>query len=106
MGKLGMNFQPSTLAHHAFVAAGSALASSVCVIQPSRPFVGWWVSDDEGFDLDADFRLEARFDDGRARFFIAIDRVVGCDAKFVSCWHAGKSSTEPRVPAHIDSRAR
>ena len=34
MGKLGMNFQPSTFAHHAFVAAGSALASSVCVIQP------------------------------------------------------------------------
>src|SRR5438034_1368832 len=34
MGKLGLNVQPRTLAHQAFVAAGSALASSVCVIQP------------------------------------------------------------------------
>src|SRR5438093_4135659 len=32
--KLGLNFQPSTLVHHIFVAAGSELASSVWVIQP------------------------------------------------------------------------
>src|SRR5439155_16527970 len=34
MGKLGLNFQPRAASHHAFVAAGSELASSVCVIQP------------------------------------------------------------------------
>jgi hypothetical protein len=28
------NFQPSTVAHHAFVASGFSLASSVCVITP------------------------------------------------------------------------
>src|SRR6185436_6091335 len=32
----GPNFQPSTLSHHALVASGSALASSVCVITPLR----------------------------------------------------------------------
>src|SRR6266550_5562601 len=40
MGKLGLNFQPRAASHHAFVAAGSELASSVCVIQPYRPRVG------------------------------------------------------------------
>src|SRR6266498_3379232 len=30
------NFQPSTFAHHARVAGGSALASSVCVMSPGR----------------------------------------------------------------------
>src|SRR5437773_10881820 len=40
MGKLGWNLQPRTLAHHACVAAGSELASSVWVIQPYRPRVG------------------------------------------------------------------
>ena len=34
VGKGGLNVQPRTLAHHAFVAAGSALARSVWVIQP------------------------------------------------------------------------
>jgi hypothetical protein len=34
IGKLGMNVHPRTSAHQAFVASGSALASSVCVIQP------------------------------------------------------------------------
>jgi len=34
IGKLGLNVQPRTLAHHALVAAGPELASSVCVIQP------------------------------------------------------------------------
>jgi hypothetical protein len=34
IGTLGMNVQPRTLAHQALVAVGSALASSVCVIQP------------------------------------------------------------------------
>jgi hypothetical protein len=34
MGMLGLNVQPRTFAHQAFVAGGSELASSVCVIQP------------------------------------------------------------------------
>jgi hypothetical protein len=32
----GMKFHPSTFSHHACVAGGSALASSVCVIMPLR----------------------------------------------------------------------
>jgi hypothetical protein len=34
MGTLGLKVQPRTFAHQAFVATGSALASSVWVIQP------------------------------------------------------------------------
>src|SRR6516165_8754669 len=37
--KLGLKSQPSTRAHQAFVAAGSRLARSVCVIHPYRPRV-------------------------------------------------------------------
>src|SRR5436305_14402017 len=34
IGNDGLNVQPRTAAHHAFVAAGLELTSSVCVIQP------------------------------------------------------------------------
>jgi hypothetical protein len=54
MGKLGLNVQPSTLAHHAFVAAGSALAMSVCVIHPWRPRAGTCLR----ADVRDDFRGE------------------------------------------------
>src|SRR5690348_960248 len=37
---LGLKVQPKTAAHHALVARGSSLASSVCVIQPYNPGVG------------------------------------------------------------------
>jgi hypothetical protein len=36
----GMNFQPSTVSHQRCVAAGSALASSVCVMTPRRSITG------------------------------------------------------------------
>jgi hypothetical protein len=44
-----MNIHPMTFAHHAFVASGLALASSVWVIHPFRPGIGSWRTvDDEG----------------------------------------------------------
>src|SRR5690348_12551524 len=39
-GILGLKVQPNIAAHHVFVATGSSLASSVCVIQPYSPGVG------------------------------------------------------------------
>src|SRR5262245_48845375 len=36
----GRNFHPMTFAAHAFVAGGSLLARSVCVIHPYKPGVG------------------------------------------------------------------
>jgi hypothetical protein len=43
----GWNAQPSTFAAQALVASGSALASSVCVIQPYSPGVGLCFRGDE-----------------------------------------------------------
>src|SRR5687768_5511114 len=51
IGKLGLNSQPRTSAHQALVAAGSELASSVCVIQPLSPRVGTWLGTDEVADF-------------------------------------------------------
>jgi hypothetical protein len=68
MGKLGLNVQPSTLAHQALVASGAALASSVCVIQPWRPWVGRRFGD----RFFGDRFFGDRFDDGRVFFFMAI----------------------------------
>jgi hypothetical protein len=45
----GWNFHPSTFAAQALVAIGSALTSSVCVIQPYNPGVGLCFRGDEPF---------------------------------------------------------
>ena len=62
-----MNVQPRAFAHHAFVASGSALASSVWVIQPYVGVGGPSFSGDETDDFReadrffADFREADRF---------------------------------------------
>jgi hypothetical protein len=85
-----VNFQPSTLAAHSLVAIGSALWSSVWVIQPSSP--GVWVC--FRADVRDDFRAvrragrfaTARFlvDFLRADFFaILAPCVLGSDERYL-----------------------
>lgn len=57
--------------HHALVAAGSALARSVCVIQPYSPFAGVCLRGEDAVRLRADFLGEGRFAD-RGAFFLCM----------------------------------
>jgi cysteine synthase A len=58
----GRNVHPSTLAAQALVATGSALASSVCVIQPYSPGVGVCFGGDEPLVFLADRPVAFRVD--------------------------------------------
>jgi hypothetical protein len=64
---LGLNFQPSAFAHHAFVAPGSLLANSVCVIDPYTGFDAAFFAEGRSVFLRAGVFFRATF--FRAAFF-------------------------------------
>jgi hypothetical protein len=100
----GRNVHPSTLAAQALVASGSALASSVCVIQPYSPGVGLCFGGDEllvflpdrpaAFRVDraAAFRADRLFPDFPDDFFadrfdfFAISILPTGGTAHIICW--------------------
>jgi hypothetical protein len=100
MGKLGLNLQPSTLAHQAWVAAGAELASSVCVIQPSRPGDGTCFGGEERDDRFGVGFFADRFDGGRVFFFMAIQGWRSMDGSREAAahdWSANRNTRRSRT---------
>ncbi|MGQ0712870.1 MAG: hypothetical protein ACT4PJ_03955 [Gemmatimonadaceae bacterium] len=98
-----MNVQPRTLAHHAFVAAASALARSVWVIQPYIPFVGLCLRAEERLDRVADFFRFGRCFDPRDAFFLVVMRVrLGCrNIVAHECARKARRTRDGRRPSHM-----
>src|ERR1041385_6356465 len=95
MGKLGLNFQPRAVWAHAFVASGSALANSVCVIHPHRPCVGSWRRSALR-DLDLGTALRAVFfAAGRVDLELLLDLRADFLAMLISAGGAGTAAIAP-----------
>src|SRR5262245_32559767 len=98
----GLNVHPSTFAHHAFVAAGSELAKSVCVIHPYSPLVGVC----RCFDSRAGFVDFARvagfffFFFGTVQILSAVSRDVRAQplAEVLECRRIAAPSVDDRRP--------